>query len=80
MLGVPAYKFERRLYSATSYPTSFTLDSLLPSGFVPSTKLVVGASPRALGLVKDFSCSCMFWDKRGGGLAPMGPQVDTATI
>ena len=27
----------------------------LPSGFVPSTKLMVGALPRALGLVKDFS-------------------------
>ena len=40
----------------------------LPSGFVPSTKLVVCASPRALGLVKDFSCDCMFWDDRGGGL------------
>ena len=40
----------------------------LPSGFVPSTKLVVGASLRALGLVKDFSCDCMFWDDRGGGL------------
>ena len=52
----------------------------LPSGFVPSTKLTVGASPRALGLVKDFSCDCMSWDKRGGGLAPVGPQVDTATI
>ena len=49
----------------------------LPSGFVPCTKLMVGASPRALGLVKDFSCDCMFWDDRGGGLAgqPMGPQV-----
>ena len=54
----------------------------LPSGFVPSTKLMIGASPRALGLVKDFSCDCMFWDDRGGGLAgqPMGPQVDTANI
>ena len=54
----------------------------LPSGFVPSTKLVVGASPRALGLVKDFSCDCMFWDDRGGGLTgqPMGPQVDTANM
>ena len=54
----------------------------LPSGFVPSTKLMVGASPRALGPVKDFSCDCMFWDDRGGGLAgqPMGPQVDTANI
>ena len=52
----------------------------LPSGFVPSTKLMVGASLRALGLVKDFSCDCMFWDERGGGLAPVGPRVDTATI
>ena len=52
----------------------------LPSGFVPSTKLMVAASPRALGLVKDFSCDCMFWDERGGGLAPVGARVDTATI
>ena len=52
----------------------------LPSGFVPSTKLMVGASPRAQGLVVDFSCDGMFWDERGGGLAPVGPQVDTATI
>ena len=52
----------------------------LPSGCVPSTKLVVGASPQALGLVKDFSCDYIFWDERGGGLAPVGPQVDTATI
>ena len=52
----------------------------LPSGFVPSTKLMVGASPRALGLAKDFSCDCMFWDERGGGLALVDPRVDTATI
>ena len=52
----------------------------LPSGFVPSTKLMVGASPRALGLLKDFSCDCMFWDERGGGLVPVDPRVDTATI
>ena len=51
----------------------------LPSGFVPSTKLMVGASPCALGLVKDFSCDCMFWDERGGGLVPVGPRVGTAT-
>ena len=51
----------------------------LPSGFEPSTKLMVGASPRALGLVKDFSCDCMFWDERGGGLVPVDPRVDTAT-
>ena len=54
--------------------------TLSPSGFVPSTKLLVGASPRALGLVKDFSCDCMFWDDRGEGLSPVGPRVDTATI
>ena len=53
----------------------------LPSGFVPTTKLMVlGASPRALGLVTNISCGCMFWDERGGGLAPVGPRVDTATI
>ena len=52
----------------------------LPSRFAPSTKLMVGASPRALGLVKDFPCDYMFWDERGGGLAPAGPRVDTATI
>ena len=52
----------------------------LPSGFVPSTKLMVGASPHALGLVKDFSCDCMFRDETGGGLAPVDPRVDTATI
>ena len=81
MLGVPAYTSERRPYSATWYPTSFTpLTLSLPSGFVPSTKFMVGASPRTLGLVKDFSCDCMFWDERGGGLAPVGPRVDTATI
>ena len=29
-----------------------------------------------------FSCDCMFWDGKGGGLTgqPVGPQVDTATI
>ena len=41
-------------------------------GFVPSARLMVGASPRALWLVEDFSCDCMFWDERGGGLTPMG--------
>ena len=41
---------------------------------------MVGASLRALGLVRDFSCDYMFWDERGGGLAPVGPRVDTATI
>ena len=55
----------------------------LPSEFVTSTKLMVGASPWALlRLVGDFSCDCMFWDERGGGLAgqQMGPEVGTANI
>ena len=52
----------------------------LPSGFVPSTELMVGASPRALGLVKGFPRDCMFWNERGGGLAPVGPRVNTTTI
>ena len=32
--------------------------------------------------MRDFSCDCMFWDERGGGLTgqPVGPQVDTSTI
>ena len=52
----------------------------LPSRFVPNTKQMIDASPRALGLVQDFSCDCLFWDERGGGLAPVGPRVDTATV
>ena len=49
---------------------------------MPGERLVVGASPRALWLVGDFSCDCMFWGERGGGLTrqPVGPEVDTATI
>ena len=78
--GVPAYTFERRPYSTTLYPTSLTLDSLLALRICAQPKLMVGASPRTLELVKDFLCDCMFWDERGGGLAPVGPQVDTATI
>ena len=50
----------------------------LPSGFVPSARLMVGASLRALGLVGNFSCD-LFWDERGGGLTPVGLQVDAAT-
>ena len=41
---------------------------------------MVDALPRALGLLGDFSCDCMLWDERGGGLTPVGPQVDTSTI
>ena len=43
---------------------------------------MVCVSPRALWLVGDCWCDCMFWDERGGGLTgqPVGPQVGTATI
>ena len=54
----------------------------LPSGFVPRARLKACVPPRALRLVGDFSCDCMFWDERGGELTgqPVGPQVDAATI
>ena len=52
----------------------------LPSGFMSSARLVVCTSPRALWLVCYFSWVCIFWDERGGGLTPVGPQVNTATI
>ena len=76
----------RRTYTSTdpirllcirlALPLTFTL----PSEFVPSAILMVGALPRALGLVGGFSCDCMFWDDRGGGLTSVSPKVDTATI
>ena len=56
------------------------LTLLLPSGFVPSARFVVCVSPWAPWLVCCFSCVCMFWDERGGGLTPVGSQVDSATI
>ena len=56
------------------------LTLFLPSVFVPSARLMVGASPRALWLVGDFSRGCMFWDERGGVITPVGPQMNTATI
>ena len=58
------------------------LNLSLPSGFASGARLMVYVSPRALWLVGDFSCDCMFWDDRRGGLTgqPMGPQVDPANI
>ena len=81
MLYVPTYTHELRPYSDTLYPTSFNLDSL-PAPRICVLRKTYGVSPWALRLVGDFSCGCMFWDDRGGGLTgqPMGPQVDTANI
>ena len=61
---------------------ALTLTLSRPSRFVPSARLMVGASPRAPWLVWEFSCDCMFWDERGGGLArqPVDLRVDTETI
>ena len=61
-------------------PLAIPLSFPLPSRFAPSARLVVCVSPRALRLVCYFSCVCMFWDERGGGTTPVGPQVDTAII
>ena len=54
----------------------------LPSRFAPSARLVVGVLPGALWLVGAFSCDCIFWDEKGGGLTgkPVSPLIDTATI
>ena len=61
---------------------ALTLTLSRPPGFASCARLMVCVSPCALWLVGDFSCDCMFWDDRGGGLTgqPMGPQVDTANI
>ena len=61
---------------------ALTLTLSRPSRFVPSASLMVGASPRALWFVWDFSCNCMFWDGRGGGLTRQSVdlRVDTETI
>ena len=55
---------------------ALTLTLSRPPGFASCTRLMICVSPRALRLVGDFSCDCMFWDDRGGGLTgqPMGPQ------
>ena len=61
---------------------ALTLTLSQPPGFASCARLMVCVSPCAVRLVGDFSCDCMFWDERGGGLTgqPMGPQVDTAMI
>ena len=61
---------------------ALTLTLSRPPGFASCARLMVCVSPWALRLGGDFSCDCMFWDDRGGGLTgqPMGPQVDTANI
>ena len=66
----------RLFFIRLALPLTFTL----PSKFVPNARLMIGALPRALGLVGGFSCDCMFWDDRGGGLTSVGPEVDTSTI
>ena len=54
----------------------------LSSRFAPSARLMVGDTPSALWPLGDFSCDCMFWENRGGGLTrqPVGTSVGTATM
>ena len=78
MLCVSTYTHERRPYSATLYPTSFTLDSSLALTIRPSARLTVGGTPCTLWLVGDFSCDCMSWENSGGGLTTQ--PVGTATM
>ena len=61
---------------------SFTLGISLPSRLVPSAKLMVCVSPRALWLVGDFWYDCIFWDERARELTGqlVDPQVGTAII
>ena len=82
MLYVPAYTHERRPYSDTCIRLALTLTLSRPSRFVPSARLMIGASSRAPCFVWDVPCDYMFRDERGGRLTgqPMGPQVDTETI
>ena len=80
MLCVSAHTHQHRPYSATLYPTSLPLTLPLPSEFVPSARLVVCVSPRALWLVCYFSCVCIFWDERRGGHTPVGPYMNTVII
>ena len=61
---------------------ALTLTLSRPPGFAACARLMACVLPWSLRLVGDFSCDCMFWGDRGGGLTgqPMGPQVDTANI
>ena len=54
----------------------------LPSRFVLSARLVLGGTPCALRLVGNFSCGCIFWEKRGGRLIrqPVGTATMTAVM
>ena len=56
----------------------------LPSRCAPSARLMVGGTPCALWLVGGFSCdcTCMFWEKSGGGLTtqPLGTATMTTVV
>ena len=63
MLDVPAYTYKRRPYSATLYPTSFTLDSLLALRICAQRKTHVWCSTSGPSVCRDFPFDCMFWDE-----------------
>ena len=83
MLCVPAYTHTSADYIwLLCIRLALPLTLSLSSRFEPSARLSVGGTPCALWLVEYFSCDCMFWEKRGGGLTrqPVGPPVGTATM
>ena len=86
MLFARAYTHERGHHSATLlYPTRFSLNVPLPSGFAPSARLMVGVSPRALWLASFFRGIVCF-GTRGEQIycninrRPLGPFVSITTI
>ena len=78
MLCVSTYTHKRRPYSATLYPTSFTLDSLLALTIRAQRQIYGWWYTLSLWLVKEFPCDCMFWENSGGGLTTQ--PVGTATM
>ena len=82
MLCVSAYTHGRRPSSATSYPTSFTLESSLALTIraqLQTYRWWYTLCPMACG---DFSCDCMFWENSGGGLTtqPVGTAIMTTVM
>ena len=80
MLDVSVHTYERRPYSATLYPTSFTLDSLLALRICAQHKTYgwcLTTGPRAC---EGFFLWLYVLGREGRDLAPVGPHVDTATI
>ena len=82
MLCVPAYTHERRLFPASLYLPSFTLDSRLALTICAQRKTYgwcFTPGPIGCGVV---SCDCNLWDEMGEGLTGQSVEglVKTSTI